>query len=259
MLQFTLLEYFMNIENERSYHYHQYKILDSISLIFVTYLYLLGNSIFISCLLLFIIFYKCYTIVGRATYMLRAILNEKNISLYELEKSSHVSHATLNDIYNERSTIDNCSIGILNKISQSLNMSVDELYKKLSYKDLSLITYDEDFDLFKSNVLQHLMQIEEEKFSEEILKSNIVENYFNNGEYLKAIYIVALIDYLMKDKPKLKEFEHIRQFKLKKIYVSKSIYLLLVTKNTTLTKVYKGSINEFLKHNIIEGDIENVA
>ena len=103
-------------------------------------------------------------IVGEATYMLRSVLNDKNISLYQLEKASHISHATLNDIYNERSNIDNCSILVMSKIAASLNMDIDDLYKKLTYRDLSLFTYNEDFDLFKSDTLQRLKREKEEDF-----------------------------------------------------------------------------------------------
>ena len=193
--------------------------------------------------------------------MLRAILTEKNISLYQLEKLSRVSHATLNDIYNERCNVDNCSIGTLSKIAEALDLSVDELYKKLNYSDLSLIAYDEGFDLFKSNLLQQLKTFKEESFIEEILKSKLVENYFDEGKYLESIYTVALLDYLMTKihQPKIEQFDYIRKYRLRKIYVSKSIYLLIATKNITVTKAYKGSINEFLKHNILEGEIENVA
>ena len=96
--------------------------------------------------------------------MLRAILSNHNISLYQLEKISHISHATLNDIYNERSNINNCSVLVMSKIAASLNMDIDSLYKKLAYDDLSLFTYSEDFDLFKSSTLQRLKNEGEETF-----------------------------------------------------------------------------------------------
>ena len=96
--------------------------------------------------------------------MLRAILDSKNISLYQLEKTSNISHATLNDIYNERPNINNCSILVISKIAESLNMQIDDLYKKLTYNDLSLFAYNETFDLFKSNTLQQLKRIGEEDY-----------------------------------------------------------------------------------------------
>ena len=191
--------------------------------------------------------------------MLRVILNEKNQSLYQLEKSSHLSHATLNDIYNERCNIDNFSIFVLSKIADSLNMSIDSLYKYLSYKDLSYIAYDEDFDLFKSNVLQMMKTVGEKTFIKEIEEKNEIQELFSQKEYLKSLYLLSLLDYLS-DKNELDKndkYDDIRGMKLNKMYVPKSIYLLLLTKTIKISDVYKESIKTFLDHNIVEAEIEN--
>lgn len=193
--------------------------------------------------------------------MLRAILNANNMSLYQLEKTSKISHATLNDIYNERSNIDNCSILIISKIAQSLNMSVDELYQKLSYNDLSLFSYSETFDLFKSDILQQLKRTGEKKFIKEIIDSHIIDAYYRSQNYLEALYLLSLVDYLCckQNKPLLRQFADLREYKLDKIYVSKSLFLLLATKHITATSVYKECIKEFLTHNIVEANIDDVA
>jgi len=192
--------------------------------------------------------------------MLRAILSEKNLSLYQLEKSSHVSHATLNDIYNERCNIDNCSISVLNKIADALNMSIDSLYKYLSYKDLSFVKYDEDFDLFKSNTLQQLKRFDEKVFIEQMIQSEQIENYFSQDEYAKALYLLSLLDYLSEKNnvELIDKYEYIRKTRLSKLYVPKSIYLLLITKTIKISEVYRHSIKVFLDHNIVEAEIDNV-
>ena len=82
--------------------------------------------------------------------MLRLLLQQKNISLYKLEKETGIPHSTLLDIYHERVNIMRCSSFVLKKISEALEMSMDDLYNILTYKDLSLITCDLQFDLFKS-------------------------------------------------------------------------------------------------------------
>ena len=199
-------------------------------------------------------------IVGEATYMLRSVLNDKNISLYQLEKASHISHATLNDIYNERSNIDNCSILVMSKIAASLNMDIDDLYKKLTYRDLSLFTYNEDFDLFKSDTLQRLKREREEDFIKRMATTDVINNYYQNNKYKEALYLLALLDYLSKKNslPLLKQYDYLRDYKLDKVYVSKSLYLLLAYKSTTVTSIYKECIKEFLKHNIVEAEIDNV-
>ena len=193
--------------------------------------------------------------------MLRVLLDSKNVSLYQLEKISHVSHATLNDIYNEKSNIDNCSIAVISKIANALNISLDQAYRILTYNDLSLVAYNEQFDLFKSHTLQQLKNIGEALFVTTVLKDDLINSYFENKKPLEALYLLSLVDYIMnKDgKPLLKEYENLRDYKLDKLYVSKSVYLLLAMRIITITSVYKESIAEFLKRNIVEANIDDVA
>ena len=193
--------------------------------------------------------------------MLRVLLDSKNVSLYQLEKTSHISHATLNDIYNERSNIDNCSIAVISRIANALNISIDQAYKILTYNDLSLIAYNEQFDLFKSHTLQQLKNIGEASFIETILKDDLINSYFRNKKPLEALYLLSLLDYIMKKNgnPLLKEYDVLRDYKLDKLYVSKSVYLLLAMKLVTITKIFKESLNVFWKRNIVEGEINSIA
>ena len=193
--------------------------------------------------------------------MLRAILNAKQISLYRLEKNSHISHATLNDIYNERSNIDNCTVLVMSKIAKALNMSTDDLYSMLAYNDLSLFAYDDEFDLFKSNALQQLKRIGEKAFIKNVLESSSIESLYKDKKYLESLYLLSLLDYLFSKnkKPLLKQYDSLRSCRLNKIYVSKSIYLLLIMKRITVSNIYKESIKEFLVHNIVEANINDVV
>lgn len=193
--------------------------------------------------------------------MLRVILSSKNQSLYQLEKSSHLSHATLNDIYNEKYNINKCSIDIFKKLADSLDMTIDSLYKYLSYDDLSLITYDEEFDLYKSNTLQRLKRANEKDFINETYSKQRIEKLFDEEEYDKSLYLLSLIDHLSaKNNLELNPaFDEMRDMKLNKLIVPKSIYLLLLTKVIKISDVYKKCIKTFLNHNIIESEIEQVA
>ena len=202
-----------------------------------------------------------FIIVGEATYMLRAILHNKNMSLYELEKTSSISHATLNDIYNERSNINNCTISIMSKLADALKINIDELYKTLNYDNLSLFAYNSDFDLFKSDTLQRLKATDEIMFVNKTIESKTIDDYFFSKKYAESLYLLSLIDYLSKKNNihLCKEYDRIREYKCEKIYVSKSIYLLLAMKQINVTDIFKNAIKEFLKHNIIESEIDKVA
>ena len=193
--------------------------------------------------------------------MLRAILHNKNMSLYELEKASSISHATLNDIYNERSNINNCTISIMSKLADALKINIDELYKTLNYDNLSLFAYNSDFDLFKSDTLQRLKATDEIMFVTKTIESNSINDYFFSKKCAESLYLLSLIDYLSKKNniPLCKKYDRIREYKCEKIYVSKSIYLLLTMKQTKVTDIFKSAIKEFMKHNIIESEIDEVA
>ena len=193
--------------------------------------------------------------------MLRTILNQKNMSLYQLEKESHISHATLNDIYNERINIDNCSILIMSKIAAALNISIEELYRTLNYEDLSCFVFNEEFDLFKSDILQRLKNMNDDAFVDDVLSNKRIDHYYENKEYSKALYLLSLLDYICSKNsiPIVKEYNSLRDYKLNKISISKSLYLLLLTKRIRITDVYKNCLKPFVKHNILEGQITNVA
>ena len=147
------------------------------------------------------------------------------------------------------------------KQGRQANMEIDSLYKKLIYDDLSLFTYSEDFDLFKSNILQRLKNEGEETFLRKVVNAQLIEEYYKYEKYLEAFYLLSLVDYLYSKnkKPLLKQFDVIRSLKLTYIYVPKSIYLLLLSKHITVTQIYKESIKEFLSHNIVEAHIDDVV
>lgn len=192
--------------------------------------------------------------------MLRAILEEKNISMYRLEKSSNISHATLSDLLNEKTKAENCSSSLIKEISSCLNMSMDNLYDQLTYKDLSSITFDKQFDLFRSNIAHELHSVQYKTFLNKYLTSNEIEKMFNNKKQKEALYLVSLIDYLCEvhNLPIPSKFDDIRNYKLDTYCVPESLYRLMETKQITFSSIYKEAIPSFKEHNIIEAEIENV-
>ena len=192
--------------------------------------------------------------------MLKVLLNSKNMSVYKLEKTSHVSHATLNDLYNERTNVEKCSSSLVHDIAKALNMSMDKLYAILSYDDLSLVTYNDSFDLFKSNVCHELSDLDYKMFLKKHLSNNSVEKYHKENKILESLYLLSMIDYLCLSHniPLVKQYNDLREYKLDKLYVPKSIYLLLKSKNTKLSELYNNSIKVFLEHNILESNILDV-
>lgn len=192
--------------------------------------------------------------------MLRAILQQKNMTLYQLEKSSHLPHATLSDLFNEKTNAEKCSSNFLHSLAKFLDMSMDELYEKLTYQDLTCFDFDKQFDLFKSSICQELKNIGYKKFLFKYLNTQNVWTYYQMKMMKECLYLLSLIDYLCEshDLPLVKEYDEIRQYKLSQTIVPESIYLLLKTKQIKVTDIFKKAIMTFLRHNIIESEIENV-
>lgn len=61
--------------------------------------------------------------------MMQKILDKKNKSIYQLAKETGLAYSTLNYIVNGKTSFDKCSVDKFYKISQALDMSMDELYK----------------------------------------------------------------------------------------------------------------------------------
>ena len=61
--------------------------------------------------------------------MLKQFLQQKRLSVYKLAKISGIPYSTLNDIVNHKVDIANIRAGIVFRLADSLNMSMDELYE----------------------------------------------------------------------------------------------------------------------------------
>ena len=61
--------------------------------------------------------------------MLKTYLNNKKISMYKLSAESGVPYSTLNDLVNHKLPVENLKSGQLYSLSESLGITMDELYK----------------------------------------------------------------------------------------------------------------------------------
>lgn len=88
--------------------------------------------------------------------MIKKYLKEKNISIYALAKESGVAYSTLNDLCNGKVSIDNCKLGIVKKLADCLNLTLDEMYKLASNRTFVHIDkYDMDAEILVKNKRYH--------------------------------------------------------------------------------------------------------
>ena len=93
--------------------------------------------------------------------------------------------------------------------------------------------------------------------------SKTVEKYWEEGSYVYALYLVAMVDYLSKrnDIPLYTGYNYFRKQKLKEPFFPLSARILFETapsKNVVEKSFLDNAIPEFLRYNIVEGDIFNV-
>ena len=70
-----------------------------------------------------------YNIITRSDVVLKQYLKQKNLSIYKLAALSEIPYSTLNDIVNHKVDIANIRAGIVFKLANILDISMDELYE----------------------------------------------------------------------------------------------------------------------------------
>ena len=192
--------------------------------------------------------------------MLKLILQEKNMTLYQLEKLSNVPHSTLSDLYNEKTNPEKCSASVLSKLAKALDMTMDHLYKNLSYEDLDYFVFDKEFDIFKSNTCHELKRIGDKEFIKKYTDRTVINEFFTSVNYMELEYIIGMVDYLaFRNNMRFPDiFDPVRKMKFNRLVVSESTYLLIVTKQLKYSDLIKKANPFFLVHNILEEDVDNV-
>lgn len=184
---------------------------------------------------------------------LRDILNEKSISLYQLSKNIDVPYSTLSDLANKKTTIESCTVLTAKRIADGLNMSIDSLYELLKKEQYRA----DPFDVFKSNVCHRVKEDGHLEFIKDVLTTDIITTYWNEEEYAKAFYLLAMVDFLSKKNhiPLYAKYNLYRTKKLtNKIYPSSMVIKSTIC-NVDIETLIHNPIEEFLKYNIVEGDI----
>lgn len=120
-----------------------------------------------------------------------------------------------------------------------------------------------DFELFKSSVCHCVKRMGDLGFLSDVLGRDSVQGYFNAGHYKECFYVLGMIDYLCRihDLPLCEEYEPIRQYTLSELVYPRDILLmsLLLESEQPKEQALAQAIPEFLRHNIVEGDIRDVV
>ena len=192
---------------------------------------------------------------------LNKMLEQKNMSKYSLAKESGVPLSTIMDICNEKSSISKCSSLTIYKIAKTLNISMESLVEdELSKKALPERT---TFDVYKSNVC-HLVKFKGDiDFMLDVFKSDEIRTLYNRKWYAEAFYLLAMVDYLsrLNNIPLCTNYNDLRALSLDTLVFPSSARLVdkLSGNNEFTQELLANAIPEFLRFNIVEGEIRNVC
>jgi len=184
------------------------------------------------------------------------LLLQRGLTKYKLSKASGIPYTTINDICCGKTSVDNCAAKTLYKLSKVLGTSMEDLVEGIK------VDYRSTFDVFKSNVCHQVKDMGDIDFLISTLESDRIRKYFNRRWYPESLYLLAMVDYLSHENnlPICKEYNDIRTKKL-----AEPIFPLSIVMASTITKndrwkenSLRCAIPEFLRYNIVEGEIRNV-
>ena len=183
------------------------------------------------------------------------LLESKQMTGYALAKSTGIPYTTINDLINGRTIIQNISLKNAIKISETLNIKIDDL-AKLEAKPLI------EFRYFRNNLLHELKRLDVKDFLDKVIKEKEIDYYYKNNGKEYAYYLLALIDFLC-NKNDLeiysKRYNELRKEKLGEPFFVGSDLLHYDTIEEAEKEFGIKAIPEFKKFNIIEEDVFNVA
>lgn len=116
------------------------------------------------------------------------------------------------------------------------------------------------FEVFKGNVYNRIKEYGQIGFIKKILLSDNIEEYWNNGNSLYALYLLAMVDYLSRINkiPLYSKYDNIRQYQMEDRIYPLSIIISAKIENKDKDEFISDAIPEFLRFNIVEGDVFNV-
>jgi hypothetical protein len=119
------------------------------------------------------------------------------------------------------------------------------------------------FETFKSDVCHRVKDIGDIGFLIDVTNSDAVFGYIEKRWYREGLYLLAMVDYLCRENnlPFDERYAELRRAKLSEpVYPAGVLVLCAALKSDTpKEQSLKDAIPEFLRHNIIEAEVRNIA
>lgn len=192
---------------------------------------------------------------------LKELLKSRNMSVYQCAKESKVPYTTVSDLVNGKTKIGRCSAETMYKLSKVFHVTMEELLENHIGNEPD-VPYRGSFEIFKSNVCHLVKDKGDIDFIVDILRGNEIRMYWNRKWYPESFYLLAMVDYLCRENalPLCQDYDDIRKHKLAEPIYPRDI-VMAVNLNPALDErktSWDNAIPEFLRFNIVEGEIRNV-
>ena len=193
---------------------------------------------------------------------LKELLKSRNMSVYQCSKESRVPYTTLADLVNGKTKIGRCSVETVYKLSKVFHLTMEELLENDIGNEFE-VPYRSSFEIFKSNVCHIVKDKGDIDFIVDVLRENEIRMYWNRKWYPESFYLLAMVDYYLcreNDLALCQDYDDIRKHKLAEPIYPRDI-MVAVKLNPALDErksSWDNAIPEFLKYNIVEGEIRNV-
>ena len=119
------------------------------------------------------------------------------------------------------------------------------------------------FEIFKSNICHFVKDMGDLDFLIDVIKSDAIYGFLAKRWDREALYLLAMVDYLYRENalPLYEGYEELRSLKLSKIVYPAGIIILSAALNSEEPKEQslREAIPEFLRHNIVESEVRNIA
>ena len=193
---------------------------------------------------------------------LMSLLKEKQLSVYQCAKESHVPYSTLSDIVKGKTRIEKCTAETIYKLARTLHVTMEELLIECFREDENVSSL-KDFEIYKSNICHLVKDKGDMDFIIDILKENQIRTYWERQWYRESFYLLAMVDYLSRENglPLCNDYEDIRNCTLPEpLYPWDVVLAAKLDGSLDMKKqCLKEAIPEFLRFNIIESEIRNVC
>ena len=185
----------------------------------------------------------------------KELLESKHITGYKLAKDTDIPYMTISDLLNCKTSMKNVSLKHAIALSDYLNVDIRFL---VALESAPLI----EFRYFRNNTLNDLKRSGYDSFIKNIYRIKIIDYYYKNSGLDRALYLLALIDYLSRINNK--DINKSRYNALRKLKLDKPLFvggdsLSFKSVEQAEKELDIVIIPEFKKHNIIEENVFNVA